>query len=303
MKSRVIGWIACLVALAAPCAAQEGPGPVLAPDREVLDELKSAPGANPERVERLVELYRQAGATDDVITRTPIEARREGDPPLDNVVITKPGETDLVIVVGGHLDKVRRGGGVIDDWSGACMTANLYQALRAVPTRHTFRFVGFAYEEQGLVGSGKFVEALTEEERGRVRAMINLECLGVGGPFLWTNGSTDALEAVAHQVAERSQLPLIDHVIEGVGADSIPFERVGIPNLTFDGLPVDRFQLIHSDQDLYENIDPKSYVTTYRLVTHFLLELDRAPDEVFAREAPAPPPAPVGTSVPEQPGP
>ena len=119
--------------------------------------------------------------------------------------------------------------------------------------------MGFAYEEQGLVGSRLYVESLGEEGVEQIEAMVNLEVLGVGGPFLWTNGSTDALEAIAHRVAEEIGLPLEDHVIPGVGADSIPFERAGIPVITFDGLPLDRFELIHSEKDQFENVDQDVY--------------------------------------------
>jgi Zn-dependent M28 family amino/carboxypeptidase len=154
-------------------------------------------------------------------------------------------------------------------------------------------FIGFAYEELGLVGSREYVRALGEGASEKVAAMVNLECLGVGGPFLWTNGSSDALEALAHKVAKEKGLPLVDHVIQGVGADSIPFDRAGIQTITFDGLPLDRMRLIHSEDDKYENISPEVFVTTYRLVTHYLLELDRGvPD----RAAPA---AAEGSGAPE----
>jgi Iap family predicted aminopeptidase len=69
-------------------------------------------------------------------------------------------------------------------------------------------------------------------------------------------------------------LPLRDHVLEGVGADSIPFDRAGIPTLTFDGLPAERFDLIHSERDTYANIRPECYVNAYRVVASFLLALD-----------------------------
>lgn len=293
----VAGWLTLLIASLPLSAGQDHPALRVVPDAELLLELQSAPNDNPERVTRLVELYRQAGAVDDDIARAPVAARRPTDPPLDNVIVTKKGETDRLIVVGGHLDKVRPGGGIIDDWSGACMAANLYQAIRDVPTRHTFQFVGFAYEEQGLLGSRAMVVALGEEPEEKVRAMVNLECLGVGGPFLWTNGSNNSMEALAHQVADRVGLPLVDHEIKGVGADSIPFDRAGIPSLTFDGLPTDKFALIHSDNDRYENVDPDVYVTTYRLVTHYLLELDRAPDDAITPDPapPVPPPSPTDT--------
>ncbi|QDV33522.1 M28 family metallopeptidase [Tautonia plasticadhaerens] len=257
------------------CTAQ-APTPNPVPDAELVDELASAPLENPDRVARLKALYEQAGAPPEAITLQEVPGRRDDDPLLHNVIVTKPGTTGSVIVVGGHLDKVPAGAGVIDDWSGACMASNLYQALKDVPTEHTFVFMGFAYEEQGLVGSRIYVDQLGEEGAANVRAMVNLEVLGVGGPFLWTNGSNDALEAIAHRVAEEHDLALEDHVIPGVGADSIPFEDAGIPTITFDGLPVDRFELIHSDKDQFENVDQEAYTRTYALVLRYLLELDRS---------------------------
>jgi aminopeptidase-like protein len=244
-------------------------------DQEILDELKAAPGTNPERVERIKELFLQAGAPEEAIELQPVKGRRPDDPLLHNVIATKKGKTDKVIVVGGHLDKVAKGDGVIDDWSGSSMATNLYQALKDVDTEHTFVFIGFAYEEQGLVGSREYVKAQGEGVDAKIRAMVNIECVGVGGPFIWTNGSNDELEKIAHKVAGDKTLKLEDHVIQGVGADSIPFEQAGIPTITFDGLPLDRISLIHSDQDRFDNISPETYVTTYRLVTHYLMELDR----------------------------
>lgn len=270
--SSVVRHSLLLACLAVPVRAQE---PTPAPDAEVLDELRSAPATNPERVSRIEELYFQAGAPETAILLQPVKGRRPDDPLLHNVIVTKKGQTDDVIIVGGHLDKVSKGGGIIDDWSGSCMATNLYQAIKDVPTKHTFVFMGFAYEEQGLVGSRKYVESLDEAQRSKIKAMVNLECLGVGGPFLWTNGSSDELEKLAHEVSEATGLPLVDHVIQGVGADSMPFERVGIRVLTFDGLPLDKISLIHSDKDTYESLDPETYVTSYRLVTHYLLKLDQ----------------------------
>lgn len=262
---------------ALPASAQE-PAPIPVSSDELLKELASAPLENPDRVLRLKELFEQAGAPAEAISLQEVPGRTPEDPILHNVIATKPGATDKVIVVGGHLDKVPAGHGIIDDWSGACMTTNLYQALKDVPTQHTFVFMGFAHEELGLLGSRRYVEDLGEEGVGSIRAMVNLECLGAGGPFVWSNGSNDDLEAIAHRVAMASELPLESHVIRGVGADSIPFDQVGIPTITFDGLPLDRFELIHSDKDRFENVETEVYETTYALVLKYLLELDRSED-------------------------
>ena len=275
MPIRILALTLLALVTTFPAIGQE---PATVPDAELLDELSDPPADNVERVARLVELYKQAGAPEESIALQKVAGRGPDDPELQNVVITKPGKSEAVIVVGGHLDKVMPGRGVIDDWSGASMASNLYQAIREVPTEHTFDFLGFAYEEQGLVGSNLFVEELGEAGVDRTRAMVNLECLGVGGPFLWTNGSTDALEAIAHHAAVEAGLDLTDHLIPGVGADSIPFDRAGVPTITFDGLPTDRFALIHSESDQFEAIDGPTYANSYAVALRFLLELDRTPD-------------------------
>jgi len=249
--------------------------PAVVPDHEILEELKSAPKENRDRVQRIRELYVQAGAAEDEVRLQEVKLGNRDETLQHNVIATKRGETDSVIVVGGHLDKVPPGDGVIDDWSGACLATNLYQTLLPVKTHHTFVFIGFAHEEHGLVGSRAYVESLSEDERKRIKAMVNLEVLGVDDPFIWSNGSTDSLEVVAHRVAREHKLPLRDHVIVGVGADSMSFGKVGIPNITFDGLPLDKIRLIHSDQDTYANINPEAYLNAYRFTSRFLVTLDR----------------------------
>jgi hypothetical protein len=272
-----IAALAVALLLVAPSAraprADDAPATVA--ERELLDELKAAPIENEARERTLRALYEQAGARPEDIALQAVPTRDELEPVLHNVIVTKRGETDAVIVIGGHLDKVPPGDGVIDDWSGACLATNLYQTLRPLRTRHTFVFIGFAHEERGLLGSRAYVASLSPETRAKVTAMVNLECLGVADPFLWTNGSTDRLEALAHRAAEEGGLPLRDHVLESVGADSIPFDRAGIPTITFDGLPETRFDLIHSERDRYANIRPECYVNAYRVVAKFLQVLDR----------------------------
>ena len=273
-KLRVILFLIGCVSSAAAWG-WDNPPLVFVPDQEILEELKSAPKANADRVERLRELYLQAGAKPEQITLQEVKANPEDKSPLHNVIVTKKGQTDSVIVVGGHLDKVSAGDGIIDDWSGACLATNLYQTLRPLDTKHTFVFIGFAHEERGLLGSRAYVASLSDEQQKRIKAMVNLECLGVDQPFIWTNGSTDSLEVIAHQVADEHELPLRDHVILGVGADSIPFDRAGIPNITFDGMAVENFRFIHSDLDTFSNVKPDCYLNAYRFTSRFLVALDR----------------------------
>src|SRR5262245_18359716 len=142
-----------ILSLFATAAIADGEKIITVPDQEILDELKSAPRDNVARVERLRELYLQAGAKAEDIRLQEVPGRRDSDPVLHNVIVTKKGKSDSVIVVGGHLDKVSEGDGIIDDWSGACLATNLYQTIRELPTEHTYVFIGFAYADQGLIVS------------------------------------------------------------------------------------------------------------------------------------------------------
>jgi aminopeptidase-like protein len=272
--------IGAVTALGSAAVAQSTTSdvPKLVPSSELLSELKAAPKQNTARQNKLLALFRQAGARPAGIRLQqvwPLQNRRNSDPVLHNIIVTKKGTTPSVILVGAHFDKVAPGSGVIDNWSSAAMLANLYQTLRSLPTRHTFQFVGFAYEEQGTLGSRDFLVPLLNSERRRIKTMVNLECLGVDGPFLWANGSNDKLEAFALGVAAIHKLPLLSHEVLGVSSDSAPFARHGIPTISFDGLATEKLNLIHSERDQYSAINPARYNDTYKLLTHFLLALDK----------------------------
>jgi Iap family predicted aminopeptidase len=250
----------------------------LVPTSELLGELKAAPKPNTQRQNKLLALFRQAGARPADIRLQqvwPLQNRRNSDPVLNNIIVTKKGTTPSVIVVGAHFDKVAPGSGIIDNWSGAAMLANLYQTLRPLQTRHTFQFVGFAYEEQGTLGSRDFLVPLLNSERRRIKAMVNFECLGVDRPFLWTNGSHDKLEDFARSVATANKLPLLSHEVPNVSSDSAPFARYGIPVIGFDGLAVEKLRLIHSERDQFSAINATRYSDTYKLLTQFLIALDK----------------------------
>jgi peptidase M28-like protein len=123
----------------------------------VLQRLQDAPMKNSGRVLELEKMFREVGCTP---TEQPVKGLHE-----PNVLCLLPGNTESLIVVGGHLDHVEEGTGVVDDWSGASMLPSLYQSLASHPRNHTFLFIGFAGEEKGMVGSEFYAKHLTAEER------------------------------------------------------------------------------------------------------------------------------------------
>ena len=102
-----------------------------------------------------------------------------------NVICELSGETPRTILVGSHYDFVDQGHGIVDDWSGTALLASLYEILRPVRRRHTYRFVAFAGEEQGLVGSLRYVKDLRQDRSPFPVALVNLECRGFASPKVW----------------------------------------------------------------------------------------------------------------------
>lgn len=244
----------------------------LASAQELMEELCSVPLDNSEREDFMAKLFVQAGAKETEIQRQAIDISEN---PIHNIYLVKPGQTKDIIVIGGHLDHVATGQGVIDDWSGVCAVTNIYQAIKDVPTQHTIVFIGFASEERGLLGSKAYVRSLSEKAKAQHKYMVNLECLGVAESLVWVNGSDKELVDLAHSVAQKENLPLENHTLQGVGADSNSFRSVNIPAITIDGLPVNKFSYIHSADDKCENVNQNFYYNSYRLAVNYLLELDK----------------------------
>jgi aminopeptidase YwaD len=172
-----------------------------------------------------------------------------------NVVAMRPGTRPGAVVVGGHFDSVSAGPGANDNASGTAVTLELarYYAERAYP--YTLYFVAFGAEEIGLLGSRHFVDALSESARHDLRAMINLDMVGVGDQQRLT-GSSELVD-LARDVADAMALPryTTGRGSAGGGSDHASFERVGVPVLfIYRGTDPN----YHSPRDRAEYVDPAS---------------------------------------------
>lgn len=238
-------------------------------DGELNDEVRRTPLENAAREKAVVELFVQAGADPGSIRLQDIGRG------ANNVILTKRGTGDRVIVVGAHYDKVDVGQGTIDNWTGAAMLTNLYQALHDVPTTHTIVFIAFGREEEGLVGSAKYVRALTRDQLGMIDAMVNLDTLGVDGTYSWKNNSDQGLLRLFAETARARQLDLAEIQLWGGDADSTSFRRAGVPAMTlFGASPEVIFDIIHSEKDNFAAFSLKHYKNSYLLGLAALRALD-----------------------------
>lgn len=205
--------------------------------------------------------------------KTELQPLKHSD--LSNVICILPGESPDAIIVGGHLDKVPPGKGIVDDWSGASLLPTLYQSLRGFPRHHTFIFIGFADEEKGLIGSRLYVRQMSPDARSHAKEMINLECLGMNPTEVWASHSDpDLLNALA-AVAKSMQIPLTAVNVEKVGtADSESFARAHIPRTTIHSVDQKTLAVLHSDADNTSAIHPDLYYDSYRLIAEYLAVVD-----------------------------
>ncbi len=251
-----------------PGAAPEA----VATDDEMRGRMERLPATNPEREKYAVELFKLAGARPDEIVLQDAGRGRH------NVLVVKKGRTDRVLVVGGHHDKVSAGAGAIDNGTGATMVANLYQALRDRDTDATIVFVAFAREEEGLIGSRRYLASLTPAQRAKIDAMVNLDTLAVDGTYSWRNNSTRALLDRARDVAAQNGRALVESYLDGGDADSSTFRDAGIPAITLFGASQDViFDVIHTDRDTMAAFDLAHYRNAYLLTLDLLKSLDARP--------------------------
>ena len=99
-----------------------------------------------------------------------------------NLVITRQGRPDELLLIGAHYDTVRGSPGADDNASGVAALLELSRAFTAVVPGLTVRFVAFTNEEPPFFFThqqGSVVHASAARARGeRIALMISLEMLG-----------------------------------------------------------------------------------------------------------------------------
>jgi Zn-dependent M28 family amino/carboxypeptidase len=92
---------------------------------------------------------------------------------------TAQGDEGRVVVVGAHLDSVAEGPGINDNGSGTSTILAIAEKIAAFrfQPKNKIRFVWFAAEELGLLGSKFYVSSLSSVEQKNILAMLNFDML------------------------------------------------------------------------------------------------------------------------------
>jgi hypothetical protein len=245
----------------------------LEPRSVIESRLKAFRIDNRDREDLVHKWFAESGCGKPNLTEQPAKF---GFPP--NVICVLPGETDEVIVVGAHTDKVTRAGdGVVDNWSGASLLPSLFFSVSGEKRHHTFVFVGFTGEERGLVGSEYYVERLTKEQRARIEAMVNMDSLGLSPTKVWASHADKVLLDALASIAMASRLPVSTVNVDKIGtADSESFYRYHIPRITLHSLTQETLPVLHSANDKLVAIKMDDYYDSYHLIAEYLAYLDGA---------------------------
>lgn len=168
-------------------------------------------------------------------------------------VIAKPPGAECETISGGHYDSVPQAPGASDNASGTATVLEIAAVLMDRGTTGNNCFVLFGGEELGLLGSKYFITTLTQEEKDRIKAMLNFDMVGVGDETWWLIG-TPELQQRMGQLATSMGIDTVPSTLAGTSSDHASFLAAGIPAIMFH-----RWQdpLLHTPQDVVSRVRPE----------------------------------------------
>jgi Zn-dependent M28 family amino/carboxypeptidase len=143
---------------------------------------------------------------------------------------TTTGSTENVVVTGAHLDSVPEGPGINDNGTGtAAVLETALQMGSAPEVTNAVRFAFWGAEENGLVGSTKYVEGLSDEDKQNIALYLNFDMIGShnAGYLAYDGDDSD-------QVGEPAG-PAGSDAIERTFVEHLAAEDVAVDGTDFDG--------------------------------------------------------------------
>ncbi|MBI2887554.1 MAG: M20/M25/M40 family metallo-hydrolase [Chloroflexi bacterium] len=209
-----------------------------------------------------------------LLSRGPAQVRLEVDAGQRTVrsrnVVARVGDRCRVLI-GGHYDSVPEGPGANDNASGTAVTLELARVLAPQAREQELCFVAFGGEELGLWGSRRFVEALSPEDKSYLKAMINLDMVGVGDR--WRVSGSESLRELLTQSA--AGLGVSVQVLQsgqrtGGGSDHASFLQAGIAAAFIHRQEDPNY---HTAEDKADFVDPQALETAGRLAVELIGQL------------------------------
>lgn len=171
-----------------------------------------------------------------------------------------------LVIVTAHLDSINHNDGPLaaapgadDNGTGSTGVVEIARVLQNYQHQHDLRFILFGGEEQGLFGSQQYVEGLTEAERSRIKAIVNMDMIGslnTATPTVMLEGATisqEVIDALALAAENYTRLS-VQTSLNPFASDHVPFINAGLPAvLTIEGADSAN-DAIHSGNDTLDRV-------------------------------------------------
>jgi hypothetical protein len=289
--------------LTAACAVLALASAAGAQDHEALRDAVAAydQPTNADRLSVLTGQLEAAGLDYDIQT---FEGGARGQPTAGSNVVVTLGEGERDLLLTAHYDAVvlqsgELADGLVDNAASAVALIEAAKVLRGRDLNHRVQIIFFDQEELGLIGASRWIEANGTD---RVAAVINSDVAAFGDTLMYgeNNGERSAfvLTALRGECIERALTcvgfpvypPSDDRafIAAEVPVVSIGFQRrVGAHQmwLAFNGgetpglaqgFVPEVFQLIHSEGDAIEAVDPATVALAAEVYADLITRLDAA---------------------------
>ncbi len=207
---------------------------------------RASPGPGYEASVRHVAETLSAAGYDVSTPAYPLPKRRRrpnGETCCRNVIAqTRTGDARGVVMVGAHLDSVRKGPGINDNGSGVAALLEIATRLGgSPPARNAVRFAFWGSEEDDLVGSTHYVDTLSRAERDDILLYLNLDMLASPNPGYFVLGGEGRSRAEHGPPGSAQVVCLLVEQLAATGvvartvpldreSDYVPFVDAGIPS-------------------------------------------------------------------------
>ncbi len=200
------------------------------------------------------------------------------------------GQSGESIVVGAHYDGHDISQGAMDDASGTALVlelARLFAPLRG-QLRRTIRFMTFACEELGVLGSTKYVEAHRNEMKD-IAMMINLDNAVGAGPKGFAYSGLEDVESMLKRIAKETSYALNLSERVATASDNFPFFMAGVPAITMRSKQNDRSLgrgFGHTAYDTLDKLNERDMKECAMVAARVLLRLAQNPDSIGRHRGP-----------------
>ena len=289
--------------LTAACALLALATPAMAQDEAALLDAVAA-YEQPTNAERLAVLTGQldaAGLDSEIQT---VEGGARGQPMTGSNVVVTLGEGERDLLLTAHYDAVVLQSGELADGlvDNAASTVALIEAAKVLRDRdlnHRVQIIFLDQEELGLIGASRWIEANGTDH---VAAVVNSDVAAFGDALMYgeNNGERSAfvLTALREECADRA-LTCVGFPVYPPSDDrafiaaEVPVVSIGFQNrvgahqmwLAFNGgenpglaqgFVPEVFQLIHSEGDVIEAVDPATVALAAEVYADLITRLDAA---------------------------